>query len=888
MTVARLLFHPLAWLLDAPLADAILGDLEELRRRRAARSTVGAWTWFFRAALGILLHAFGVRLRAAVAGAFSSGGAPGVGGDLQRAVRTLRRRPGFSLAVVLLLALGIGANTAVFSIVQAVLLRPLPYADPGRLVFIWGGTDLSDGRQHRTLTGRHVNATGRQQTTLESFAAFKAREIGLDGAIDLLRAGGSERLRGAHVTANFFELLGVQAASGRVFSSQDKEAQPAVVISHGLWQRGFGGSASVIGEQIAIASGREVRDRRSYTVVGVLPDTFRFTYPGETEIYLLMPWERIRPERALEYALVARLKRDVTAPQASAELTEIARNVTRTYATPGPSLDAMLKRSGMIAEPMREHMVAEVTPGLTVVAWVAGLVLLIACVNVGLLMVSRTIDRGAELAVRAALGAGPGRIVRLMLFEGCALALIGGAAGVALAYLVMPGIRSFMPPVVPRVDQIRVDPQVLLFALAATLVSSVVCGLLPAVVTLRGDLLAAVRRTGPTTTVDRKLTALRGAVVGVQVALVLVLLVGAGLLLHSFWRMTVTPLGFAGEDVLTFEVRLLNPKYREHAARREFAERVLSEIERLPGVAAAAASTAVPMRGVDFIRGLQLPEGRLHGAHGRSVDVPFFSILQIPLVAGRVFTDADARSGRPVTVVSQRLAEILFGREPAIGREVILEGKRAEIIGVVADVRYADIRKAPAAAFYTLRPQYPSELQCFLVQPRPGATASVSRALADIVGRVDADQPLEGLTTVGAIVARSASDRRFYALVTGAFAAVALLLAIVGLFGVVARAVTERRRELAIRTALGADRVRILRLVLTHGLLPVVFGCLAGLVLAVAASRLVQSLVFEISATDPLTYAAAVGLILLLALLACVFPGIRAVRLDTMAVLRSD
>lgn len=879
----RLLFFVLARATDASFADSVLGDLEQLRR---ARGGFGSTLWFWRTALGILFQAITMQLREALIGfrVFRD-----FGSDWRHALQSLRRRPGLAAAIVLLLALGLGANTAVFSIVQAVLLRPLPYAEPERLVFIWGGTELSSAQPHRILSATQVIEIARQQPrTLDGFAAFKTRDIGLDSAVDLLRSEGSERLRGAHVTPNFFELLGVQAAFGRAFASTDNDAHPAVVISHGLWQRGFGGSSTAVGTQIAIASGRETRTRRAYTIIGVLPPEFHFTYPEQTEIYLLMPWERLRPNRILEYGVAARLKHGITPLVASAELTEIARDAVRTHGTRPEQKDA-LQRTGMLAEPMRAHMVAEVKPGLTVLAWVAGIVLLIACVNIGLLMVSRTIDRGGELAVRAALGAGPSRIVRLLFVEGILLASIGGVAGVAAAYLVMPVVRSLMPPVVPRLEDIGVDPAVLLFALGVTVMSALVCGITPTLVMLRGDLLAAVRRTGGTTTSDRKLVVVRLGVVGIQVALVLVLLVGAGLLLNSFWRMTVTPLGFDGTDVLTFEVRLLNPKYREHAARRQFAQRTLAEIKQLQGVAAVAVSTAVPMRGVDFIRDVKLPGGRTFAAYVRSVDPAFFSILDIPLVEGRRFTPSDSTSGRAVVVASERLADMLFGREPAVGRELVLhDGQRGEIIGVVADMRYADVRKTPAPALYTVRSQYPSELQCFLVKPEPNAKQSVALRLSEVVRRVDPDQPIEGLTTVGSIVLKSTSDRRFYALVTGAFAAVALLLAVAGLFGVVSRAVTERRRELAVRAALGADHVRILRLVLTHGLLPVVFGCLGGIAMADIASRMVQSLVFEISVTDPLTYAAAASLVLLAALLACVVPGIRAVRLDLVSVLRGD
>lgn len=888
--MARLLFHPLAWLLGARIADAILGDLEELRRRRAARSGLAAWIWFLRAALGILLHALGARLRDALTGASASaGGTRGVGGDLHHALRTLGRRPGFSLAVVFLLALGIGANTAVYSVVHAVMLRPLPYQNPDRLAFIWKGTETRPDNTHSIMTGTHVIEIAEHQKTLASYAVFKHRDIGLDGAIDLLLPDGTERLTGAHVTPNFFELLGVGAALGRTFASSDTEAVPAVVISDALWRRRFGGDPSIVGSHISLASGRGSRTGPAYTVLGVLPPEFRFTYPEETAVYVAMPWTHIRRSRALEYAMVARLAPGVSPAQSAAELTAVAHNVMRGYGIPEPHLSRMLQREAVLVEPIAEHMVAEVKPGLTVLASVAALVLVIACVNIGLLMMSRTIDRTRELAVRASLGAGPARLVRLMLVEGTVLAAAGATAGVALAYLALPAVRSLMPPVVPRIDEIGIDARVLLFAIGVGVVCALICGITPALIALRGDLLGHVRRAAPTTTVGRRLSMIRMCVVGVQVAVVLVLLVGAGLLLHSFWRLQSAPLGFAADDVLTVEMRLLNPRYRQKGSTAAFERQLLDSIRSLPGVASAALSTAVPMRGVDFVGNVQLPDKRRKSGSWRAVDPAYFSIMRIPLVAGRTFNEHDRAGSRLVVVVSESMAERLFGAQPAVGREILIEeSKPAEIIGVVGDVRYAEVERRAAPAYYTPRAQTPVELICVLVKPEPGMREHVAVSLREAVRRLDAQQPVEGLTTIGDIVQDATADRRFYALATGAFAAVALLLAVGGLFGVISRSVSERRRELAIRVALGADSTRVVRLVVAFGLLPVAFGCLAGIATAMTASRALEALVYEIPATDPATYAAAVALVLCVGVAASIGPAARAVRLQPMAALKND
>ena len=885
----HLLVHPLALLTDPALADSILGDLEELRRRHSRGSRARAALRFWRAALGVIVYALRVRVREAVATLLrSAGGSRGAGGDLHHAFRTLRRNRGFAGAAIVLLALGIGANTAVYSIVRGVMLRPLPYERPEELVFLWGSTQTGPDNSHNIMTGTHVIEIGRHQTTLESYAVFEAWNIGLDADIDLLRPDGSDRLRGAQVTPNFFELLGVRTPMGRTFGSSDTDAAPVAIISHGLWQRRFAGDLRVIGTQIWIAGGRESRARPPFTIVGVLPSDFRFTYPDETEIYLLKPWSQLRPVRALEYGMIARLRDGVTPDQAQAELTVIKQNVLRSYGLPAERLQSALKREAVMAEPMTDHLVAEVRPGLTVLSAVAGLVLLIACVNLGLLMMSRTVDRGGELAVRAALGAGPKRLMRLLVIEGSVLAALGGAAGVALAFAAQPALRTLMPAVVPRADQIGIDSGVLLFALGATLVTALVCGLTPGVIVMRRDLLGAVRRASNSATADRSLALLRMGVVGVQVAVVIVLLIGAGLLLHSFWRLQNVHLGFQAEDVLTFETRLLNPKYRQRGSKAAFQDELLARVRQVPGVRAAGTATAVPMRGVDFITIFRRPGGPTRWGNGRVVDPAYFDIMGIPLLRGRLLNETDTAGAPRVLVVSESYARAHFGTDDVVGRRLLDETTELEIVGVVADVRYADVAREATPAFYSPSAQSPSELICLLVRPQPGMRAQVAAALRDVVRSIDPEQPIEGLTTIGEIVAQSTADRRFYAVSTGAFAAVALLLAVAGLFGVVSRSVAERRREIAIRVALGADTRTVLRLVLTYGLAPVVLGCLTGLLVAQATSRSLEALLFEITPADPTAYSVASGAVLLVALAACLVPAFRAIRIQPMAILRND
>jgi putative ABC transport system permease protein len=886
-----LLFRCLASLTDAALADAMLGDLEEMRARRRS-SRAAATLWFWRTAIGIVFHVAQQKLRGALRAMHrSNGGSRGVGGDLRQAVRSLGRRPAFSAAVVLLLALGVGANAAVFSMVYAVVLKPIPYRDLDRLVFVWRETGTRAGNRHSIQTGARIHDIARHNTTLESFAVTKPWDTAIEGIVDIIRADGADRLRGASVTPNFFELLGVRAQLGRVFSSADGEAAPAAVISHGLWTRMFGGHAAVIGAEVRLARGNLPRTEPSYTIVGVLPPEVRFTYPRDTEIYLLLPWTRIAPERSLEYTLIARLRAGVTPQQAEAEMTAIAVNTLRsTVDLPPDAMAQLIERSRALVEPMQEHVSAEVRAGAWLLAGVAALVLVIACVNIALLSMASSVDRTSELAVRAALGAGPARILRLLVVEQTVLAVLGAAAGLGVAAAALPAVRAFLPGIVPRADEVVVNGGIVLFACGLTAVAALLSSVVPATFVLGRDLLAAVKQSAPTAT-DRDPRRWRSAVVGVQVAVVLVLLVGGTLLLHSFWSVQQVDLGFEGEGLLTFETRFYNPAYRRMALVAEFETQLLERVRQLAGVEAAAITTAVPMRGVDFRHELAPPGGPPRTAHMRAVTPGFFDLLRIPVRAGRVFTESDRADSPRVMVVSESLARLLFGPQNPIGRRLPYgQGPAAdegyEIIGVVGDVRYAEVVQEATPAFYVARAQNPTRLICLVVKPQPGMRDRVTDALRGIVRTLDPEQPIEGLAALSEIVSESTADRRFYAFATAAFGSIALLLAVAGLFGAVSRTVMERRREIAIRAAVGADSREIVRLVLGYGLIPVAAGAAAGTLAALAGSRLLRGFLFEVAPTDASTYAAAVVLVVAVGAAACVLPARRALRFEPASLLR--
>ena len=868
----------LAWLTDAALADSILGDLEEGRRRRGI-------LWFWSAVSGVAGYAAWARVTDLISG--GGGGMRRLGGDARQAIRVLRRRPGFALSTIFLLALGIGANAAVFSVVHAVLLRPLPYAEPDRLVFVWGRLDTYPGNRHSILTGNHAAAIKIKAATLESFALVRSWQTGLDTQVDLATPDGAERLRGAAVTANFFDLLGARATRGRTFSSGDVDA-PLVVISDGLWRRRFGADPAIAGRTVMLTAGRAKRATSPYTIVGVLAPDFRFSYPRDTDIYLLLPWAGIRANNALEFQLVARLKSGASVHQAQTELRAIAKDQVRaSYRMTGAAPEAEVQKAGMLVEPVTDHLQAEARPGVLLLAAVAGLVLLIACVNLALLLLSRAVDRRGELGLRAALGAGAWRIVGQLAIESAVLSLAGGLAGLATVAVAMPAIRALMPPIVPRVDQIGVDPMVLAFAGALMLLTTAVCGIGPAWIVLRRDLLDEVRRAPASSTGDRAILLSRRLIVSVQVAVVVLLLVGASLLLRSFWRLQQIDLGYTAGDVVTMEMRLLDARFRGPGRIASFQDNLLARVRAVPGVARAGLTTAVPMRGVDFVYSVGAKDGSRHAGNMRSVDPEYFRVMRLSLRAGRFLDSGDTATSEPVAVVSESYGRLHFGSESPLGRVLALEPD-ARIVGVVGDVRYADVTRDPYPAFYLPASQHPVDLICLVVEPQPGALAAVVSGLRAAAQSVDPDQPVEGLTTIRQLVSQSTADRRFYAVTAGAFASVALVLAIAGIFGVVSRTVSERRRELAIRVALGAEPRRLMRLVYGYGLIPAAAGTLAGLAAAYAGSRLLRGFLFEIAPTDAATFAGAAVTVLAVTALACYLPARRTLRVQPMTVLKSD
>jgi len=800
--------------------------------------------------------------------------------DARFAMRVLRRSPGFALTAIVTLALGIGANTAVFSLVRAVLLRPLPYHEPDRLVSVASGSSRPDvlHAARGILTGNEVLEFRTRATTIRDVAVVHVWGPEISSPIDVLGPDGAERLRGGLVTPNFFETLGVTAARGRLFGSRDNDAEPLAVISDGYWRRRFGADSRIVGRSVdLVLVGRSERAPRRFTVIGVLPPRFRFTYPRETELWAMLPWDSVRTSRSLEYEVVARLGPGTTASEAQAELTAIARQQ--------PTRD---NNELALVTPLPELASAEARPGVLLLAAVAAVVLLIACVNVVLLMLARVAERTAEVAVRTALGAGWFRIGRQLLVETGILVGAGGAAGVTLALALQPVLRALVPAALTRGDEVSVDVPVLAFAAGLCVLLTMICGLAPLWHVSTRSVHDRLKRGGWQMSASRGVVLWRRGILTMQVALVLVLLVSAALLLHSFWRLRHVDLGHDGSDVLTMEMYSLLPTTWSPGWLPGFQRDLLDRVQSLPGVTEASLTSSVPMRGGTG-RFLVGPVGRpttpaLMGV----IDTKYFDVMRVPILAGRAFNERDTAQSPPVAIVSRSFARLLFGDRSPLGEPLESESRssRFEIVGVVGNVR-EDVREPAPPAFYVPRTQRMNSDVCLVVRTRTDLAATAA-AIRTVVHDLAPAQPVEGITTVGAIVTERISGDRFYAVTAGAFGGIALLLAVAGLIGVVRRGVAERTRELAIRNALGADARTLVHRTVAQELRPVLAGTLLGLAGAFWLSRLLQRFLFEVSPLDPWAYGVASLLLVAVAFVGCYIPARRITRIDPATALRAE
>jgi putative ABC transport system permease protein len=807
--------------------------------------------------------------------------------DLRYAARMLMKSPGFTFVAVLTLALGIGPNTAIFSVVNGVLLRPLPYYEPERLVMVWADRPIlqaQTGLPDFPVTGADFVDWRNQNQVFENMAAMVAFRSNLTGG------GEPESVVAMRASANLFPLLGARLAVGRAFLPEEDQAGATrvVVISHELWQLRYGADPNIIGQKIIL-------DNEAYTVIGVTAPDFHFPRRGEVpgtyligatkpDLYLPIAFtpEQKNNRRGNYLIVIARLKPGVSLGQASADMNSIARRLTEQY--PQTNTD-----KGARLAPLRQQAVGKARTALLVLLGAVGFVLLIACANVANLLLARAAGRQKEMAIRAAIGASRWRVVRQLGAESLVLAISGGAAGLLLAWWGVKLLLAIAPDNLPRLYDIRLDTRVAGFTLLVSLLTGIVFGLLPALHASKINLSVTLKEGGRDAAglLRRRL---RGFLVVTEVALAFMLLIGAGLLIRSFERLTEVDPGLDPRGVLTMNM-LLPAKYSGGRS-AAFFQQTLERLRALPGVEAAATVSPLPLSGAHGsaafrIEGRPSPTEEAFNSGVRIISPDFFNTFRVPLVKGRLPAESDGDKAPPVVVVNESLARNYFANEDPLGKRIIIFGGTRAIVGVVSDVKHSALDEEAKAEIYMPMAQVPTRYMALAVRVS-GDPMQMLAAVRGQVWAVDKDLPIFSVETIERLMAKSVAPRRFNLLLLGAFALVGLALAGVGLYGVMSYTVTQRTREIGVRVALGAQRGDVLRLVIGEGMKLALIGALLGLGGALALTRLLKTLLFGVSATDPLTFIAIAALLIIVALLACWIPARRAASMDPLVSLRVE
>jgi putative ABC transport system permease protein len=798
--------------------------------------------------------------------------------DLHIALRGLRRVPGFAVVVVVTLALGIGATTAIYSVVNGVLLTPLPYPQPDRLVLVWEQNPHRGSARNTVSPANYLDWRDRARS-FSGLAAFTWTGITLTG-------GTPEHVEGRAVTPEFFSVLRVDPAIGRTFTAEESApgATKVVVLSHGLWQRRFGGDSSIVGRTIAVAGG-DVR------VVGVMPASFQSMPLGLDQFWQPLGLDPADRERRGRYAMViGRLRDGVTAEAAQAEMTSIAADLAREHVDFNTGWGANVVT-------LTDQVVGRARPVLLTLLGAVSLVLLIACANVANLMLARTAARRRELAVRAALGASPRRLAREVLTESVVLAAIGGAAGVVLAVWGVELLVTAAPAEVPRLAQIGVDGRVLAVTAAVTLLVGILFGSPGALGRGSDELAEDLHGAGRRATVGAEARRLRGALVVAQVSLSMVLLVGAGLLIRSLQRLTAVDPGFDASQLLTVAVDLPAATYPDDPRRSAFYTELLRRARAMPGVQSAAMIDFLPLAGPGSATSFTvvgrpaLAPGQVPVADIRVVDPQYFQTMRIPLRGGRIPDERDRVSAPPVVVINETMARSLWPGEDPVGRRVKVNmwdpDAETEVIGVVGDVRQDRLDGDRRAMIYYPAAQAPT-ISMNLVLRTAGPPLDLAAPMRAAVREIDSDQPVGQVTTMQSIVRLSIADRRFPMFLLSLFAGLAVTLAAVGIYGVLSYSVGLRSQEIGVRMALGARVTDILGMVLKQGGILVAVGGAVGLGSALALSRVLRGLLFGITPADPGTYLAVCLVLALVALGAMALPARRAAAVDPMRALKSE
>lgn len=801
--------------------------------------------------------------------------------DLRYAIRTLLKKPAFTLVAIVTLALGIGATTAIFTVVDAALLRTLPYKSPDRLFHVWESTPQKEYGQREFSYPDYQDYQKNQ--AFDGLAAYTG------GGGIMTGRGEPERVFSPRASANLFSVLGVEPALGRTFQAgDDQRGAPLVaVLTYAMWQRRFGGDPAIIGQTLII-------NDENYTVVGVLPDSFQFALrPAD----LWLPYQPTDNQLTRRYMhgtnVIGRLKPGVNVEQAQTELGLIASRIEHEFKDSHAG-------TGVRLVPLQEQIIGQVKPILLVLLAAVGFVLLIACANVASLLLTRSLSRQKEVAIRTALGATRGRVIRQLLTESMLLSLVGGAAGVLIAYWGVDALIATLPQAqlsaLPFLNSLRIDSNILLFSFGLSLLTGLVFGLAPALQSSRPDLNEVLKEGGRSSGVSSS-HRLRSLLVTTEIALAVVLLIGAGLMMKSLLHLLQSNIGFNAQNVLTMTVVLPAGKYSEASRQVMFYDQLGERVRSIPGVSGSGTVNILPLQSGNttrfFVEGDPVPQpGQEIEANIRVTNESYFQTLGVPLIAGRMFDDRDNSNGPGVVIIGKSVADRVFaGRDP-IGRKLVytsIQGPPDTVVGVVGDVKVTGLDEAIRPVLYYPFRQLPSMGTNLVVR----TSADPSALAGTLRNEIRALEPETAIFNVRSMeevigVSPAAFMRRFPALLIGIFAGVALLLSSIGIYGVISYSVSQQTHYIGVRMALGANASDILKMVLKQGLSLALIGIGVGLVAALALTRLLRSLLFEVQTSDIQTFAMVVVTLLMVALVACFIPARRATKVDPLTALRYE
>jgi len=804
--------------------------------------------------------------------------------DLRYALRVLLKNPAFTLVTVATLAIGIGANSAMFSVVNTVLLKPFSFRDPEQLVVLWERS-LKEGLPRMVVSPPNFADWRTQNQVFQDVAAYRFQDF------NVVTNGDPEQVRGLRVSATMFSLLGVQPVLGRDFQpDEDQPGKPAtVIISHDFWRSRFQGNPAIIGTSIAL-------NAENATIIGVMPADFDFPPPiafrGEARAVKVHLWTPLRyalemnQRGAHNLFVVGRLKDGITLAGADANLRTITERLAQQFPETNNGWDAFLV-------PIHEQVIGDVRTALWLLPIAVGFVLLIACANVANLLLVRATGRQREMAIRASLGAGRFKLIRQMLAESILLALLGGAVGLILAIWILKLIAALAPQNIYRLNAISIDGSVVVYTLLVSFITSLFFGSIPALQVFKINLVTALKGDSTAVTGSRATGSL---LVITEVALALVLLTGAGLLVNSFIRLQNVPTGLQPEQLVAMSINLPRTSYRDAAARIAFTDRLMPRLAALPGVKSVGFGSNLPLdvglQGTNFkIEGQPIGSEKLPRTHVSIVSPGYFKTLGISILQGRDFSSNDKSDSPGVVIINNDLVRKYFGNQNPIGRRIDMgfrEGTPLEVIGVASDVRQTGLQADPYPGMFLPYSQYQSSVPLVFVLRSANDPSAVTAAVRQELRQVDAQLPVYDVKTMSQVLYTVTARPRFLTFLLVVFAMIALLLAMIGIYGIMSYTVAQGTRELGIRAALGAQRRDLLRMVLGRGLKLTLIGITLGVVGAFGLTRLLSNLLFGVSATDPLTFAAVAALLVIVALLASYLPARRATKIDPLVALRYE